>query len=71
MRSEHPENASAADHVAAAAVNILRAAENREPVGTLSTATTVVRCISIDPPCECSCRQHCAVCTAIPGGDAA
>lgn len=73
MTREHPEDwrNNAADRAAAVATNLANAQHNAEPVGTLSTATSVVRCISIDPPCSCSCVQHCPVCVATTPPDAA
>jgi hypothetical protein len=70
---EHPEDwrNNAADRACAAAVNAAFAVVNATAPGTSTPAETVVRCISIDPPCSCSCAQHCAVCVATTPPDAA
>jgi hypothetical protein len=69
---EHPEDwrNNAADRAAATATNIANAARNQEPVGTLSTATSVVKHVvfSTGQDCSCSCA---AVCSCEPPQDVA
>lgn len=63
MTREHPEDwrNNAADRACAAAVNAANKQHNLEPVGTLSTATSVVKHV-VFGGCDCSCAQHCEAC---------
>jgi len=73
---EHPEDwrNNAADRACAQAVNAANKQHNAEPVGTLSTATSVVKHVvfSTGQACPCSCADWCEVCVRpTTGGDAA